>query len=164
MPIPPGAAHAVRNHGKPQSGRGAGEMTQVENDDALRLSAARFREVVDRAPDGIFISDSSRRYIDVNAAGCSLLGFAKEEIVGTMVADRLLPEDLVRLDETVRNLTDVGQRPHRRMVAEAQRRRFLARRAQLHHLAGWEGAGFRTRRLGVEGPQASIRSSRTCRR
>ncbi|MEZ4670673.1 MAG: PAS domain S-box protein [Anaerolineae bacterium] len=44
-------------------------------------SEARYRTLVEHASDGIFVSDSEGRYVDVNSAFCTLLGYSKEEIL-----------------------------------------------------------------------------------
>jgi diguanylate cyclase (GGDEF)-like protein/PAS domain S-box-containing protein len=69
-------------------------------DEALRASEARFRELVELAPDGIFIADLDGRYTDVNGAGCRMLGYAREEIVGKTIIDLIPPEDIGRLEQS----------------------------------------------------------------
>ena len=41
---------------------------------ALEASRSETRELVQQAPDGIFVADLDGRYTDVNRAGCELLG------------------------------------------------------------------------------------------
>ncbi len=48
---------------------------------ALIESEARNRLVIEQASDAIFVADSSGHYIGVNAAGCALLGYNREEIL-----------------------------------------------------------------------------------
>jgi PAS domain S-box-containing protein len=65
--------------------------------DALRASEVRFRELFEHASNGVFISDPSGRYTDVNRAGCAMLGYAREEIIGKTTTDFLPPEDEWRM-------------------------------------------------------------------
>lgn len=58
------------------------------------------RDLMDLAPDGIFLADSEGRYVDVNAAGCRMLGCSREEIVGKTILDFIPPEDIPRLEST----------------------------------------------------------------
>jgi PAS domain S-box-containing protein len=65
--------------------------------DALAGSRIQFRNLVAQAPDGIFVADLDGRYIDVNEAGCRLLGCSREEIVGRTIVDFIPPADVARL-------------------------------------------------------------------
>jgi PAS domain S-box-containing protein len=65
--------------------------------DALEANRARTRDLIDQASDAIFLSDVDGRYMDVNRAGCQLLGLSREQILGMTVADLLPAEDLQRL-------------------------------------------------------------------
>lgn len=69
--------------------RWAGEKLQAVHQQITRL--------VEQASDGIFIADIDGRYIDVNSAGCLMLGYAREEIVGTSISDLISPADVERL-------------------------------------------------------------------
>jgi len=55
------------------------------------------RELIENAPDGIFIADLEGRYTDVNNAGCRILGHEREAIIGHTIADFIPPEDVERL-------------------------------------------------------------------
>jgi len=66
-------------------------------DEALRRSESDFRRLFDQASDGIFIMDPAGRYTDVNAAGCEMLGYSREELVGKTVMDLVPTEDAPRL-------------------------------------------------------------------
>jgi PAS domain-containing protein len=48
---------------------------------ALEHSRAFVQTLIAEAPDGLFVSDLEGRYTDVNAAGCALLGYSREEIL-----------------------------------------------------------------------------------
>jgi formate hydrogenlyase transcriptional activator len=64
---------------------------------ALRQSEARFRLLVEHASDGIFISDSQGKYLDVNSAGAEMLGFTREEILERSIPDVIAPEEAPRV-------------------------------------------------------------------
>ena len=73
----------------------AEERGQVE--EALRQSEERYRLLVEQAVDGIFLSDAAGRYVDVNSAGCKMLGYARDEILSRAIGDLLAPEEVSRL-------------------------------------------------------------------
>ncbi|MDI1483449.1 ATP-binding protein [Polyangium sp. y55x31] len=58
---------------------------------------ARLAALVEQAPDGIFVADLEGRYTDVNTAGCRMLGYAREELIGKTMVDFIPPPDLPRL-------------------------------------------------------------------
>ncbi len=51
------------------------------------------RALVEAAPDGFFITDSSGTIVDVNPAGAALFGWPREELIGKPVVT-LVPDDL----------------------------------------------------------------------
>jgi PAS domain S-box-containing protein len=61
------------------------------------LSQAQLSALVDLAPDGIFVSDVDGRYTFVNEAGCRLLGYSRDEIIGKSIPDLIPAEDVERL-------------------------------------------------------------------
>lgn len=65
--------------------------------EALAASRAQTRELIEQAPDGIFVADLEGRYTAVNRAGCEMLGLSREEIVGKTILDLIPPEDVGRL-------------------------------------------------------------------
>ena len=65
--------------------------------DALRQSEGRFRQLVEQAPEGIFVADRDGRYTEVNGAGCRMLGYRADELVGKTILDLIPPEDAERL-------------------------------------------------------------------
>jgi PAS domain S-box-containing protein len=64
-------------------------------EEALRMSEHRYRTLLEQASDGIFISDSSGRFLDVNDSACTILGFSREELLRLSIQDLVPPEDLV---------------------------------------------------------------------
>ncbi|WP_455222127.1 PAS domain S-box protein [Kaarinaea lacus] len=71
------------------------ERKQLEY--ALRGSEEQLRELVQQASDGIFIANIDGQYIDVNIAGCKLLGYSREEIIGKTILDIIVPDETDRL-------------------------------------------------------------------
>ncbi|MBL0182167.1 MAG: PAS domain S-box protein [Chitinophagaceae bacterium] len=47
---------------------------------ALRESEEKYRTIIEQASDGIFIAGADTIFIDVNGAGCRMLGYTKEEL------------------------------------------------------------------------------------
>ena len=73
--------------------------------EALRASRQRTQDLVEHASDGIFVADLEGRYTEVNAAGCQMLGFAREELIGKSIVDLLAPEDIPRLSQSKEELS-----------------------------------------------------------
>jgi PAS domain S-box-containing protein len=76
--------------------------------EARRRGEERARELFEQASDGIFIADLDGRYIDVNSAGCRMLGHSRDEIVGRTIMDLIRPEDLPRLTRVREDLLHQG--------------------------------------------------------
>ena len=73
------------------------DLRQKAAEDLLRRSEHRLGQLIDHAPDGIFVADLDGRYLEVNEAGCRLLGLPREQIVGKMIVDFIVPSDVERL-------------------------------------------------------------------
>jgi PAS domain S-box-containing protein len=54
---------------------------------ALKASEERYRTLIEQASEGIFIADALGNYQDVNPAGCALLGYSRDEILGLNMKD-----------------------------------------------------------------------------
>src|SRR5262245_1790742 len=66
----------------------------------IARSMARAREVIERAPDAFFEADLDARFTDVNQAACTMLGYAREELIGKTIIDIIPPDDVPRLAAT----------------------------------------------------------------
>jgi PAS domain S-box-containing protein len=66
--------------------------SQLDNDPEARLAA-----FVEQASDGIFVADLEGRYTEVNRAGCEMLGYRREEIIGKSITDLIPKEQVERL-------------------------------------------------------------------
>ena len=62
-------------------------------EEALRASEAKYRELIEQASDGIFLADSRGRYVDVNEAACSMLGYTREELLRLRILDVVVVDD-----------------------------------------------------------------------
>jgi two-component system, cell cycle sensor histidine kinase and response regulator CckA len=61
----------------------------------LAQAERRYTQLVDHASDGIAIADADLRLIEVNAAGCRMTGYTREELLGRSVVDLFVPADLL---------------------------------------------------------------------
>jgi PAS domain S-box-containing protein len=68
---------------------------------ALRSSEARFRALVEQATDGIFVTDAWGAFIDVNSAGCAMLGYTREELLRLTTVDVIDPPEVERIGPEV---------------------------------------------------------------
>ncbi len=75
-------------------------------EDALRASEAHFRMLIEQASDGIFIADSCGRYVEVNSAGASMLGYSRAEVLQRDIRDVVLPEQVSRVQPELARLAD----------------------------------------------------------
>ncbi|WP_418316943.1 PAS domain S-box protein [Piscinibacter sakaiensis] len=71
---------------------------------ALRDSEQHFRLLFEQAVDGIFVADSHGRYVDVNAAGCSMLGYSQQELRELTIVDVIAADEIARLDGEIARL------------------------------------------------------------
>lgn len=104
---PDGTIHWLADMGRHVSGTGSRDriFTGVTFDISGRKSAEaraeearrRERELMELAPDGIFLADYDGKYLDVNSSGCRLLGYSREELMGKTILDLIPPEDASRL-------------------------------------------------------------------
>jgi len=73
---------------------------------ARERSESSYRLLIDQAPDGIFVSDAFRRFLDVNEAGARMLGYMREEVLNRSIPDVILPEETSRLGPEIARLED----------------------------------------------------------
>lgn len=62
-----------------------------------RFGETALQALIDQAPDGIFVADIDGRYIYVNEAGCRMLGYSRDEVLGKKIDDTILAKDAGRL-------------------------------------------------------------------
>lgn len=63
----------------------------------LRASEERYRSLVEQASDGIFLADSTGRYVDVNTRGCLMLGYTRDELLQMSIIDIINVDDVPEL-------------------------------------------------------------------
>ncbi len=68
----------------------------------VRENEVRFQTVFNQAQDAIFIETPEGRIVDVNRAGCDLLGYRRKELLKMRVSDLLPPEARSGLPPTIR--------------------------------------------------------------
>jgi PAS domain S-box-containing protein len=68
------------------------EQAEKAANEALRLSEARYRLLIEQSPQGILITDNQGRIVLVNPFGCKLLGYEKTELIGRSFLSLVEPE------------------------------------------------------------------------
>ena len=85
------------------------EELRVRVTNLLRATAVlaleeRMAALVAESSDGIFVANLAGRYTDVNPAGCQLLGYTRDELVGMSIVELIPPADLARLERSKAHL------------------------------------------------------------
>jgi PAS domain S-box-containing protein len=68
------------------------EQAEKAANEALRLSEARYRLLIEQSPQGILITDNEGVIVLVNPFGCKLLGYGEEELIGKSFLSLVEPE------------------------------------------------------------------------
>jgi PAS domain S-box-containing protein len=79
-----------------------------QSEEAIRESEEKFRNYMERAPDGIFIVDDSGRYLEANESACRMTGYSKEEIERMSIRDLLAEESREDGLDHFRRMTETG--------------------------------------------------------
>ncbi|MBW2607949.1 MAG: PAS domain S-box protein, partial [Deltaproteobacteria bacterium] len=80
----------------------ARDITETKKEEeALRESEEKFKKLFEFAPDGFYLSDLEGNFIDGNKAAQEIIGYKKEELIGSsfLKLDLLLPEELPKVAE-----------------------------------------------------------------
>ena len=117
-----------------------GLLETVIRSHARAISAQeRFRILIEQAGDGILVSSSRGGNLDVNSAGCRLLGYTRDELLHRKLGDIIAPEDLPRLVEEAERLRNgeahvaewcLRRRDGSQFVAEVNAKRLADGRTQ----------------------------------
>ena len=84
------------------------EMLQINAE--MRESEEKYRSMVETSPDLIFLIErKSGKIMDVNQSVCSLLGYSKDEIIGTTTGDRVVPSQKDAFGDEFKNLLNTGK-------------------------------------------------------
>jgi two-component system sensor kinase FixL len=62
--------------------------------EATLSSERRYRQLMQRASDGIFVTDFAGRFLEVNDSACRLLGYELDELLQLQITDIVAPESL----------------------------------------------------------------------
>ena len=70
------------------------EIRKLEAENAALLALAeesqhKFKSLFEQSPDGIFISDGSGNFLEMNQCGCAMLGYSKDELLKQNLKDIL---------------------------------------------------------------------------
>lgn len=77
-----------------------------EAEEALRRSEWRYRQLVEQMTDGLFVVDPNLTIIDVNTAGCAMLGMTRAELIGMNTRDLTSGEDRDRIGSNMQRYDD----------------------------------------------------------
>lgn len=77
-------------------------------EESLRASEERFRAIVSNAPAGVAEGDLSGNFTFVNQTYCNILGYTREELIGTRMQDVTHPDDVARNVELYERLAAEG--------------------------------------------------------
>jgi len=69
-------------------------LDALAREERRRVAEERHRLVVEHATDGIFVADGTLRLVEVNGAGCAMLGYSRDEMLTLHVADICDPEEV----------------------------------------------------------------------
>ncbi|HEY7674619.1 MAG TPA: PAS domain S-box protein, partial [Burkholderiales bacterium] len=85
-------------------------------EEALRESETQYRELIEQASDGIFVTDAQGNFKLVNPRFCEMLGFGEQELLRLNVADTYVEEERGTLARRLADLGGVGSRLIERMM------------------------------------------------
>jgi diguanylate cyclase (GGDEF)-like protein/PAS domain S-box-containing protein len=90
------------------------EARQAER--ASRESEAKFRELIEQASDGIFVTDSQGNFKLVNSRFCEMLGYSEQELLRLNVADTYVEAERGLLAQRLADLGEVKNRLFDRLI------------------------------------------------
>ena len=64
----------------------------------LEKTSEAITALIEQAPEGFFVADLDGRYIDVNSAGCRMLGYTRKELIGKRITDVIPADEAARLE------------------------------------------------------------------
>jgi PAS domain S-box-containing protein len=71
---------------------------------ALQESEIRYRTLIESASDGIYIADISGRFVEINALGCRMLGYSRDELLKLSITNIVSSEDKLRVATEISRL------------------------------------------------------------
>jgi PAS domain S-box-containing protein len=102
-------AHQAKAILKTFGARAGAELERKRADEALQNSERKYRTLFDSVNDIIQIYDLEGKFIDVNQACCTALGYSKEELLSMSVLDVDTPESGKKVKERMRHLKKKGK-------------------------------------------------------
>ena len=94
---------------------------RVQGERALRESEERARTLLETVRSGIVVISMERRMLTVNEAACEMFGYAREELLGLLIDDVVVPEDAVEMRERF-TMRQAGEAMPEWVRVQAQRR------------------------------------------
>lgn len=71
-------------------------------------SENKFRQYIENAPDGVFVFDQDRNYVEVNQAACDLTGYSNKELLKMKFGDLSAPDSTADTLQKFQSLRDTG--------------------------------------------------------
>lgn len=71
----------------------------------LRTSDEIFKTYIEKAPIGIFVTDATGKYVDVNTMACKLMGRPRKEVLKLSLSDFLIPSEFEKIAKEFKKLT-----------------------------------------------------------
>jgi len=73
------------------------DAARTDAERALAEREERLRDLIEQASDGIFSTDTTGRFIEVNDAICDMLGYSRDALIGKTIADVIAEDEIPRL-------------------------------------------------------------------
>jgi PAS domain S-box-containing protein len=89
-----------------QQGKLRRQGERLRQEQILRQSKEQYQLLAEQASDGILVLDPQGRLVDVNSAGCRMLGFSRDALLGRGFADLVSAEDRPRVSPAIQRLVD----------------------------------------------------------
>src|SRR2546421_3252123 len=83
---------------------------------AVRESEAKFRELIEQASDGIFVTDAQGNFKLVNPRFCEMLGYSEEALLRLSAADTYAAEEKALFAQRIADLGEIKTRLFERMM------------------------------------------------
>ena len=83
-------------------------MQQIQAEEALRGSEARYRALFNNSSDALFIHDQEGDFLEVNQVACERLNYRRDELLQMTLDDIALPEPTAKLSERIEDLRRNG--------------------------------------------------------
>jgi PAS domain S-box-containing protein len=84
------------------------DALRTASERALADREERLRDLIEKASDGVFIADLDGRYTEVNDAGCRMLGYRREDLIGKTIMDLIPAQEIPRLERVKGDLLRGG--------------------------------------------------------